>query len=652
MVKDDKKSVKEEIHELQKHPKIKLEPVKVPTSSTSSSTSTADIANIRSFIYSDGKIHAGKYTFSWFNVNVLCDYISETDRSGWCREYYDWSLAFQEIFKGKDPRDGAYLFNIWVHHYFCSALISNELGYVTVFVTVAIYATFYVNFNAFCIFYFFLCILYHINTFKNWMAADFKIRPSKKNQGFRCCASDEEILDALETNWGISPIEGPTFFNNTSNVKTETDDSTPAPPKQESEKFTPIPGIHTQKEIFKVFIKFSLAGEYHAFHDASDAVMYGAVHLSPNYIKVGQGATAAIKMMRCSYKSVLPDGTNVEKEIIALRHVVNELLEIRRRRKEKVFEIVGLGCNVRLSTLGLDDGLFICDEEKSDVVSVESVEELEPLELRVLDIADALYEVRAYVKENGIELEGEEPNFWVEIPKCVDSDDEEGAVKRVKVRNVKMKKEEEDGRVGKGKRRVSNSRTSADVVVKKEKSPQVNQKQQLGKGTKRSSSSREPADVVVKKEKSPPANKKQQNNKERPVKELRRVKNEAEHEEEGSANGCIFALFKNEAVKWTDEKMEKMKVMEDGICGFLGMEGECGQDYDDSSGASPGISYSLVGDANGRKRKSGDDVEEDLKDLGMSGDGEFEGFVSSGRNDRKRMRVKVGEMMVKVEIEP
>ncbi|KAJ3208436.1 hypothetical protein HDU67_006723 [Dinochytrium kinnereticum] len=144
------------------------------------------------------------------------------------REEQPIQRSLLDVFKGKDHRHPAWLWNVWMHRYLSNPKSSQQLGFVE-------------------------DLDKAINTFEAWMHNNERFRTSI----FMSCDPDHRILEAIRTNYKLSLTLSPKLF------------SLQNPPP-------------TRRNLFNIFKKeFKLCGSFHANQMSHDIIMYGAIPPEP-----------------------------------------------------------------------------------------------------------------------------------------------------------------------------------------------------------------------------------------------------------------------------------------------------------------------------------------------------------------------------------
>ncbi|KAJ3330774.1 hypothetical protein HDU76_004904 [Blyttiomyces sp. JEL0837] len=190
------------------------------------------------------------------------------------------SKVMKEIFKGIDPRHGAYAFNIWLHRYLSNIPACRTLGYVYSMSKLA--STSFVIDGRFANQKNETGLKACLKQLRIWMKQGALFRTRR----FISSANDDTIIEAIKLNWKLSHTIGRDFFT----ANNPTWDCPPFPAPSESElksspsksyplpNYIPDPILHTQENLAKLLEKnFQLCAGFHSFQDSCDGVMYEAV---------------------------------------------------------------------------------------------------------------------------------------------------------------------------------------------------------------------------------------------------------------------------------------------------------------------------------------------------------------------------------------
>ncbi|KAJ3208655.1 hypothetical protein HDU82_002135 [Entophlyctis luteolus] len=215
------------------------------------------------------------------------------------REDDKTSKYMMTLFKDKDPlTDDAYLFNLWFHRYLSNIPAIQTMGYVHSLQQVQMQ-------------------LYE------WIDDGFKFRPNC----FISSASDRCILEAVEANWNYSQQNSRRIFGGqiVSDFDSSSrgygifgDDQDYLLDTLVLQNCAPrIPALSKRQFYERVKKDLKLCGQFHAFQDSNDAVMYGAIADDPYFCVSGPGAQTGLALLE------LPPS---EEAVVGLTEILNQTI--------------------------------------------------------------------------------------------------------------------------------------------------------------------------------------------------------------------------------------------------------------------------------------------------------------------------------------
>ncbi|KAJ3246958.1 hypothetical protein HDU78_005820 [Chytriomyces hyalinus] len=176
------------------------------------------------------------------------------------REHDATSKVMKDVFQHIDPLDPRYMFNLWFLRYLSNVPAVREFGYVTD-VEIA------------------------VRKLKAYDDDEDNF-PGKKKVSFRpsCFISSDStksVIAAVRANWKVSIKHSANWFSRARLERFE-----------DSAQFSAKRRLYTFMEHH-----MQLCGKFHAFQDANDAVMYGAIPDDDEFCRPGPGALKALRLL-------------------------------------------------------------------------------------------------------------------------------------------------------------------------------------------------------------------------------------------------------------------------------------------------------------------------------------------------------------------
>ncbi|KAJ3240640.1 hypothetical protein HDU81_003224 [Chytriomyces hyalinus] len=177
------------------------------------------------------------------------------------REHDATSKVMKDVFRHIDPLDPRYMFNLWFLRYLSNIPAVRDFGYVKDVETA-------------------------IRKLKAYDDDDDNFPVGKKKASFRpsCFISSDStktVISAVRANWKVSIKHSANWFH-----------------RARSEQFRDSDSDSAKRRLYKFMEDhFQLCGKFHAFQDANDAVMYGAILDDNEFCRPGPGALKALRSL-------------------------------------------------------------------------------------------------------------------------------------------------------------------------------------------------------------------------------------------------------------------------------------------------------------------------------------------------------------------
>ncbi|KAI8823296.1 hypothetical protein BJ741DRAFT_672115 [Chytriomyces cf. hyalinus JEL632] len=175
------------------------------------------------------------------------------------REHDATSKVMKDVFQHIDPLDPRYMFNLWFLRYLSNVTAVREFGYVTD-VEMAVRK---------------------LKAYDDEDSFAGKKKVSFRPSCFISSDSTKSVIVAVRANWKVSIKHSANWFS-----------------RARSEKFDDSAQFSAKRRLY-TFMEhhMQLCGKFHAFQDANDAVMYGAIPDDSEFCRPGPGALKALRSL-------------------------------------------------------------------------------------------------------------------------------------------------------------------------------------------------------------------------------------------------------------------------------------------------------------------------------------------------------------------